>query len=293
MSKHPIHTVAGHTGNHQINHPVKRSAHRWAKVLTTLLLAALALYALVLALLWWGQEKLLFMPTPLAPEHRFGLPADVHETWVEVNGARLNALHLKLPQPRGVVFFLHGNAGNLQSWFVNADFYRRAHMDLFMIDYRGYGKSSGRIQSQDQLLADARQAWDQISPAYNGKKRVILGRSLGSGLATHLAAEVQPDVTVLVSPYFSMTALARERYPWVPPPVLRYPLRSDLALPKILGPVWLLHGERDTLIPPSHAQRLAALSPTTRLELLPGAAHNDLQEFAVYQQRLGEALRDP
>jgi uncharacterized protein len=290
MSKPPIHAVTGDTGNHAVNHSGHRSARHWAKVLTTLLLAALALYAVVLALLWWGQEKLLFMPTPLAPEHRFGLPADVHESWVEVEGARLNALHLKLPQPRGVVFYLHGNAGNLQSWFVNADFYRQANMDLFMIDYRGYGKSSGHIQSQAQLLADARRAWDQVSPAYAGKKRVILGRSLGSGLATHLAAEVQPDITVLVSAYFSMTALAREHYPWVPPPVLRYPLRSDLALPRIQGPVWLLHGERDTLIPPSHAQRLAALSPRTRLTVLPEAAHNDLQEFVAYQQTLAAAL---
>ena len=270
-----------------------RRARRGLNLLTTLLLAALALYAALLALLWWGQEKLVFMPTPLAQNHRFGLPADVHESWVDVDGARLNALHLKLPQPRGVVFFLHGNAGNLQSWFVNADFYRRAHMDLFMIDYRGYGKSSGRIQSQAQLLTDVRTAWNRVSPAYAGKKRVIMGRSLGTGLATTLAAEVQPELTVLVSPYLSMLALAREHYPWVPSSVLRYPLRSDLALPHIQGPVWLLHGERDSLIPPTHTKRLAALSPRTRLELLPGAAHNDLQAFAAYQQTLAAALSSP
>jgi hypothetical protein len=64
----------------------------------------------------------------------------------------------------GVVFYLHGNAGNLDSWFVNADFWRQANVDLFMLDYRGYGKSSGRITSQAQLEADVRAAWAAVAP---------------------------------------------------------------------------------------------------------------------------------
>jgi alpha-beta hydrolase superfamily lysophospholipase len=255
--------------------------------------AALAVYAGLLALLWWGQERLLFVPTVLPANHRFNVPAVVHETWVDVPGGRLHALHLKQPQSRGVVFYLHGNAGNLQSWFVNADFYRQAQLDLFMIDYRGYGKSPGRITSQAQLLADVRAAWDQISPAYAGKKRVVFGRSLGTGLAALLAAEVQPELTVLVSPYFSMQALAAEHYPWVPGALLRYPLRTDLALPRIQGPVWMVHGARDTLIPLSHAQRLLAASPRAKLQVLPEAGHNNLQDVADYSKGLLEALQMP
>ena len=174
------------------------------KTLLVVVLSGAALYAGLLGLLWWGQERLLFMPQRLPAQHRFMVDADVVETWVDVPGARLNALHLRLPQPQGVVFFLHGNAGNLDSWFTNADFYRRANVDLFTLDYRGYGKSSGRIQSQEQLLADVRAAWAELAPQYAGKQRVIYGRSLGSGLAAMLAAEVQPELTVLVSPYFSM-----------------------------------------------------------------------------------------
>lgn len=252
-----------------------------------------AVYLSLLALLWWGQERLLFLPTALPANHRFNLPADVHEIWVDVPGGRLNALHLKQPQSRGVVFYLHGNAGNLQSWFVNADFYRQAQLDLFMIDYRGYGKSPGRISSEAQLLADVRAAWDQISPVYAGKKRVVFGRSLGTGLAALLAAEVQPELTVLASPYFSMQALAAEHYPWVPGAVLRYPLRTDLALPRIQGPVWVVHGERDTLIPVSHARRLLAVSARAKLQVVPAAGHNNLQDFAGYSKGLLEVLQVP
>ena len=251
------------------------------------------LYAALLAGIWWGQEALLFVPQRLPQDHEFKFGADVHERWIEVPGARLNALHLQVPNPKGVVFFLHGNSGNLESWFVNADFYRRANFDMFMFDYRGYGKSSGSIQSQAQLEADALQAWHTLAPQYAGKRRVILGRSIGTGLAAALAVQVQPEQTVLVSPYESMWALAQQHYPWVPAPLLRYPLRTDLAVPQLRGPLLLAHGEQDTLIPPIHSQKLQQLVPTAKLAIVPGAGHNDLQRFELYLGAVRTAMVGP
>jgi pimeloyl-ACP methyl ester carboxylesterase len=256
----------------------------------TAALLVLALYVALMALVWWGQERLIFQPQVLPAEHRFQLGADVHESWLDVPGARLNALHLRLPRPAGVVFFLHGNAGNLDNWFVNAEFYRRANLDLYMFDYRGYGKSSGRVESQAQLEADVRLAWAAVAPQYSGKTRVILGRSLGTALAAGLAAELQPELTVLVSPYTSMAALARAHYPWIPVPLLRYPLHTDLALAGVKSPVLLVHGGRDTLIEPAHSQRLHAVAPQSQLLLVPEAGHGDLQEFAAYREGLAAAL---
>ncbi len=255
------------------------------------------LYAALLALLWWGQERLIFQPTRLPAEHRFAFGPDVHERHIDVDGARLSALHLKLPAPRGLVFYLHGNAGNLDSWFVNADFWRQANVDLFMIDYRGYGKSSGRIESEAQLHADVRAAWDQLAPRYAGLRRVLLGRSLGSGLAARLAADLSgsqpPDLTVLISPYASLERVAREHFPWVPPQLLRYPLRTDRLIGRIRGPILLLHGGLDNVIPPAHARDLQLLAPTARLHLVPQAAHNDLQAFDDYLAAIADALRGP
>jgi pimeloyl-ACP methyl ester carboxylesterase len=254
------------------------------------IVALLALYGALLALLWWGQERLLFIPQPLSPHHRFDFGPDVRERNIEVGGARLSALHLQLPAPRGVVFYLHGNAGNLQSWFTDPDFWRRANFDLFMIDYRGYGKSGGRIESEAQLHADVRAAWDTIAPAYAGKKRVLFGRSLGTGLVAALAVPVQPELTVLVSPYSSMRALAAEHYPWVPGALLRYPLDTGAAVGQLRTPVLLMHGERDTLIAPSHSEALRERNPQARLHRVKGAGHNDLQEFDDYRSALRAAL---
>jgi uncharacterized protein len=265
-------------------------------LLWSLPLVAAALYVALLALLWFGQEKLIFLPQKLPADHRFDFGADVYEVWVDRPGpdaARLHALHLRLPAPEGVVFYLHGNAGNLQGWFVNPDFWRSLNHDLFMLDYRGYGKSGGEVRSQEQLLADVRAAWDQVAPAYAGKRRVIFGRSLGSALAASLAAEVSPELTVLVSPYESMAALAAEHYRWVPAALLRYPLRTDEAVARLKSRVLLLHGERDELIGLHHSERLlakAAAAQEARLVRVPGAGHNDLQMFEAYLGSLRSAL---
>lgn len=262
----------------------------WLRIVLGVAGGALVLYAALLAALWFGQEALLFAPVKLPAQHQFSLGSDVQETWIDVPGARLNALHLQLPKPDGVVFFLHGNSGNLETWFVNADFYRNANVDMFMLDYRGYGKSTGHIQSQAQLEADVLAAWNTIAHRYAGKRRLIFGRSIGTGLAATLASQVQPEQTVLVSPYESMVALAGTHYPWVPSALLRYPLRTDLALPLVQGRILLAHGEQDTLIPPSNSERLQKLARNARLLIVPGAAHNDLQRFDTYLQAVRAAM---
>ncbi|TDP73988.1 alpha/beta hydrolase [Roseateles toxinivorans] len=262
----------------------------WPRLAAGAALLTFSGYGLAMGWLYLRQEQLLFQPDVLPADHRFALGDDVHELSLNVPGARLSALHLKLPRPKGVVFFLHGNAGSLQNWFVNIDFYRRANYDLFMLDYRGYGKSTGRIDSEAQLRADVRMAWEQVAPQYTGLPRVIYGRSLGTGLAAGLAAEVGPELTVLVSPYSSMQALMREHFPLVPSALLRYPLDTGLAAAQIARPLLLVHGTRDPLIAPAHSVALRAQAPAARLVYIEGAAHNDVHQFDSYLRLFSETL---
>ncbi len=270
--------------------PLRANWTSWQRVAAVAGIAAIAAYAVLLAWVYLRQERLLFQPEPLAAAHEFVLP-DVREVRIEVDGATLSALHLKLPQPRGVVFFLHGNSGNLATWFTNSDFYRQANYDLFMVDYRGYGKSSGRIESEAQLRADVRAAWDSVAPQYAGKRKVIYGRSLGTGLASGLAAQVQSDLTILVSPYCSMGELMHMYYPLLPKAVLRYPLATCDDVGRIHGRLLLVHGEGDALIPISQSERVLSFAPRATLLRIPGAAHNDVHQFSTYTDALLETLK--
>ena len=252
-----------------------------------MILIAVTVYGGVLLLLYWKQEVLLFAPTRLPPDHRFTV-AGVLERKIEVEGATLSALHFRQPDAKGLVFFLHGNGGSLQEWLTSTDFYRRTGFDLFILDYRGYGKSTGRIESEPQLHADVRAAWRAIAPEYAGRKVVLYGRSLGTGLATNLATQVSADLLVLVSPYSSLRDVARDHYPWVPAAVLRYPMRTDEWLPKVKMPVLIMHGDRDAVIAIDHAERLQALKPGAEMVRLRGVGHNDVHLSGEYLDRLAE-----
>lgn len=267
-----------------------RPLRRWTRRLLALVLLPVLAWATLVTALWFGQERLLFHPVPLDAATPLSAEPGVTERFVEVPGARLSVLELRQPEPRGVVFFLHGNAGNLKTWFIDGRLYRRTNFDLVMMDYRGFGRSSGRIESEAQLHADVEAVWQSVAERYRGKPVVAYGRSLGTGLAAAWAAKHQPALTVLVSPYASMRELAALHYPWVPSAVLRYPLRSDEAVARIRRPLLLVHGDQDRLIPPSHSETLARLAPDARQVVISGAAHDDVHRFEAYTQALVEAL---
>ena len=176
------------------------------------LLLILAVCGVALALTTRPLERALtFYPTRSDPAKPWPLPVATQQLTFETSdGVRLHGWLLRSQQTpgRGALLYLHGNAGNLEGWFDDLAFYRQANFDLFMIDYRGYGKSTGHIQSETQLHADVRAAWNAVAPEYAGRKRVIYGRSLGTGFATRLASEVDADLLVLVAPYSSVRDVA-------------------------------------------------------------------------------------
>ena len=261
----------------------------------SVLLAIGAIYVGAIGWLYFRQERLLFEPAPLAPDDPICSDPDTREFFVDVPGAKLSCAHMALPNPRGVFFFLHGNSGNLKKWFVDLDAFRQANFDVVMFDYRGFGKSSGQIESEEQLRADVKAVWAHFSPMYDGKRVVISGQSLGTGLAAGLAAELcsnghAPDLTLLVSPYSSMRALAAELYPWVPMQVLKYPLHTLEHAAKLLGPVMLIHGEKDELIPIHHSETLCSAMSKAELVRVDGAGHSDVHQFPTVRKALMSAL---
>jgi pimeloyl-ACP methyl ester carboxylesterase len=253
-------------------------------------LAALA-YAGVLGALYFNQERLIFPATTLPADYRFRFDQRFEEIEVPVPGGMLNAVLIRQPDPRGLVFYLHGNGGDLRTWTTGLAFYRRINFDLFIFDYRGYGKSTGSIKSEAQLHADVRAAWDAVAPRYRDVPIVVFGRSLGTALATRLAADVDPAMLVLVTPFASLASTATRRYPYAPEFLVKYPLRTEAVIGTVRSPVLLVAGTQDTLTPLADSERLRSLAHSpAELLVIDGAGHNDIHRFPSYIDGLAARL---
>jgi uncharacterized protein len=230
-----------------------RKLARW------LLLAVPALYILVCSGLYFQQNELIFRPEVLPADFRFSFPQPFREVNVPVEGATLNALYFTVPQSRGVVLFFHGNSGSLRRWGEVADSFTGRDYDLLVFDYRGYGKSTGKIKSERQLHDDADRVYAYVRERYPAENIIVYGRSLGTGIAAQLAVRHTPKMLILETPYVSLKDLTATFYPYVPGFILKYPLRTDLALPQVKSPVYLFHGTNDAVVPYPSSERLLTL----------------------------------
>ena len=266
----------------------------------------LLLYAVICMLFYFFQERFLFFPQKLPADARFTYPFEFEEYFIEVEkGVRLNGLLFKADkrtvraagkdQPghsRGLVFYLHGNAGALNSWGYAAEDFLEEGYDVFIPDYRGYGKSEGSISSQKQLFNDVEKVYLEISPAYQGKEMIIAGFSIGSGPASWLASRYQPDRLILIAPFFSMKELASHYFPFLPSFILRYPFRNYKYIRETDAPVTLIHGKADEIIPFHSSLKLKEQLPEeVQLFALEGLGHNNISGSPQFRQALRDVLK--
>lgn len=242
------------------------------------------------------QESLIFFPETLPKDFSFAFSQPFEEVNVPVEAATLNALLFKAPKANGAILYLHGNAGSLRSWGgVAGDFTSRGY-DILIPDYRGFGKSTGKIADEKQLLDDGLAAYRMLTKTWPKEKIVVYGRSIGTGVATFVAQSANPQMLILESPFLSLIDLASHHYPFLPRAVismfLRYPLRNDRRIGEVAAPVYLIHGTKDEIIPFDHSVRLERLirSPH-RLIRIEGGSHNDLADFGAYGRELDRLLR--
>lgn len=262
------------------------------KTLCILILGLLSGYLIACALLYVRQEQLLFHPTVLAPDfvYRFTQPAT--EVFLPVDGATLALVHFPQSNPKGVVLYLHGNGGTLQEAELLAARFLRRNYAVVLVDYRGYGKSTGSITNEAALHQDVQAVYAYLRQHYPEEQIIVYGHSLGTGLAVHLAATTAPRMLILESAYLSMQDLVAQKMPYIPTFLLKYPLRSDLWISKVQCPIYLLHGTEDDLIPYDSSARLRAYSgASTRLIPIRGGGHANLASFASYQTALDHILR--
>ncbi|MXN90071.1 alpha/beta fold hydrolase [Flavobacterium sp. Sd200] len=266
---------------------------KWLRRFVIAVCFCIGLHLIALVFLYFKQEKFLFHPEVLAKDYKFEFPGNYEEVYIPVDkGVNLHGILFKAQNPKGLVFYLHGNGGSVGGRGVGNEIYTDLGYDLFILDYRGYGKSGGHIQNEDQLVNDVKKAYSYVLGYYHFKEdnTIIAGYSIGTGPATLLAQNKNCKALILQAPYYSLTALIDEKVPLVPEFIKRYRLETYKNLKSVKAPVYIFHGTDDKLIPYSHALKIREYNKKVSVIPLPGAAHNGMNENELFRESLKNIL---
>lgn len=252
--------------------------------------AAIIFLSIVIYLL---QDKFIFKPEKLSPDFQFKYDAPFREINFDIApGVRINGLHFYRNNSKGIILYFHGNTRSIKGWAKYArDFYRYDY-DVVLVDYRGFGKSTGKRSEQD-IMQDMQFVYERLVEEHGKSNMIIYGRSLGSGFAAKLAADNHPRYLILDAPYYNFKKVVERFLPFLPwQLVLRYHLRTDKWIMKVNSPVYIIHGTKDWLIPIKHSEALQKLNPRKiTLIRIHGGGHNNLPLFDEYHNFIRDILK--
>lgn len=258
-----------------------------------IVLAVVVVYLVISALLYYLQDFFLFKPEKLAEDFKFSYENQVVEEYniSTRDGATINGLHFKVEKPKGAVLYLKGNSKSIKGWGKFAVDFTRHNYDVIMVDYRGFGKSTGRI-NENAIKHDLQFIYNKIKERIDEKYIILYGRSLGSGFATKLASTNNPRMLILDAPYYSLVNVTKRYMPFMPLSViLKYPMPTYKWLKYVDCPVHIIHGTNDKLIPFNSSVKLSKIKPnSTRLWPIIDGGHKNLNNFESYHKILSEII---
>ena len=247
---------------------------------TIVLRVAVVILALRL-LVWWLEPRMAFFPTPGVQETpaAAGVPfRDVRVTTAD--GEQLHGWWLEHSSPRAQIVFFHGNGGNLSMWLdIFVQLWRRG-FSVLAVDYRGYGASSGSA-SERGLYRDADATVDVFQRDFRrpGVPVIYWGRSIGAPVAAHAAARSAPSGLVLETPMPDARSVLRSSpILWVLSFLSTYTFPTTRLLEKYQGPLLIVHGDADEIVPFDAGRRVFERAPSLKKTFITidGASHNDL-----------------
>lgn len=259
-----------------------------------ILLVILGVYIFLSVLLYLLQDYFLFKPEKLSRDFQFLYNnQEIQEYNVDTrDGANINGLHFKAKEPKGVVFYLKGNSKSIRGWGKFAVDFTRHGYDVIMVDYRGFGKSTGR-RTQKAVKRDMQVIYNKIKENVSEKYIILYGRSLGSGFAAKLASMNNPRMLILDAPYYSLSKVAKKFIPFMPLSLLiKFPMPTYKWLKYVNCPIHIIHGTDDRLIPYKTSVKLSRIKPKlTMLHTVIGGGHKNLNTFESYHKMLESIIK--
>ena len=228
------------------------------KTLISLLTIVGTVYVLLIVVLYFYQGRMVFL-AHLPGRALIATPEDIGLTYESMlipteDGERIHGWYVPGPpavQTRGVLLFFHGNAGNISHRLDSIRIFNQLGMDVLIVDYRGYGESTGK-PGEPGLYLDAEAAWDYLvdTRGVAPDRIVIFGRSLGAAVGAQLASRRSPGGLIIESGFTSGVEMARRLYPFLPAGLitrLEFPLADFVR--QVRCPVLVIHSRDDEIIP--------------------------------------------
>ena len=204
----------------------------------------------------------------------------------------LTGWYVSAPEARHALLYCHGNAGDYRDWVYAAEPWAMRGFDCLVFDYRGYGQSEGS-PSEAGLYLDTEAAWLWLAEraGQKGLQASLLGKSLGSAVAIHVAVKYVPTSLVLDSAFTSMREVIAARLPRIFRFVVPRRFESLAKVGRIACPTLIIHGTDDKLVPVCHAHTLLnRMRCSKTLRLVQGAGHNDITDYYCYDDWIADFL---
>ena len=255
-------------------------------IITPLLALFVSIYLFYVGYVYFNQAEMVFMNAPLSKDYMFDFEKKFEEKSISsFDGKKQHGLLFKVNEPKGIIFYLHGNAGNLATWGTISEFYTSLGYDFFILDYRGFGKSEGQIENEEQVLKDVQIVFDKITKSYSQK--VLIGYSIGTGIASHLASVRKCTSLILQAPYVNLMKLTESKVPYFPNYLKKFQFETDKKWHKITCPIYLFHGDEDHLIGLENSIQLKQyFNPKDHLFVLKQQGHIGINENTDFQKEI-------
>jgi pimeloyl-ACP methyl ester carboxylesterase len=264
---------------------------RWLKGPVIL---SLVLTVLSVLMIFFFQDVLIFQAEKLDVSHAYSFEFPFQEISIATpDGETLNALLFSpADSSKGLILYFHGNSGSLKRWGVIASQLTQFNYQVLVVDYRGYGKSTGKPDEQG-LYADADAVWQWAQLNLRPAKCVLFGRSLGSAVASYLAAKTNPDLLILETPFNNLYGAVNPVFrPLVRIIPFRYSFPTIDWVEQATCKKLIFHGTDDLVVSINSALKLKkGLRPHDEFVILDGGTHDNLSEFQLYHLKLAEALQ--
>lgn len=251
-------------------------------------------YIMIGTALFFLQDKFIFRPKKLAADYQYQFDIPFREINLRVNDEKnISIVQFTVADSvsKGIVLYFHGNRTNINRYAKYATDFTGKGYEVWMIDYPGYGKSTGK-RTEQVLYDDALVIYKMAISKVSAEHIIIYGKSLGTGIAAQLASKRDCKKLILETPYYSMDALAKHYFFIYPVmPMSKYSLPTYEHFQYIKAPINIFHGTNDAVIPLKHAKWLTEKKPGTELIVIEQGGHNNLSGFSLYQDKLDSLLR--